>query len=103
MLVKTKSAVAENLHIDQPREDTAEPQLLESEKPVEDVQTEQEVEDDTDYPRPLVRSLLILGISCAAFLVALDRTIIAAAIPRITDVFKSPGDAGWYGSAYLLT
>jgi len=39
----------------------------------------------------------------ALFLVALDRTIIATAIPRITDDFKSLGDIGWYGSAYMLT
>lgn len=39
----------------------------------------------------------------ALFLVALDRTIISTAIPRITDEFKSLGDIGWYGSAYMLT
>jgi EmrB/QacA subfamily drug resistance transporter len=32
-----------------------------------------------------------------------DRTIIATAIPRITDDFHSLDDIGWYGSAYLLT
>lgn len=32
-----------------------------------------------------------------------DNTIIATAIPTITDQFKSLGDVGWYGSAYLLT
>ncbi|KAF3767728.1 major facilitator superfamily MFS-1, partial [Cryphonectria parasitica EP155] len=37
------------------------------------------------------------------FLVALDRTIVATAIPRITDDFHSLGDIGWYGSAYMLT
>ena len=52
---------------------------------------------------PLALTLLMLGICLAAFLVALDRTIIATAIPRITDDFDSPGDVGWYGSAYLLT
>lgn len=30
-------------------------------------------------------------------------TIIATAIPRITDVFESIDDIGWYGSAYFLT
>ncbi|KAF4636554.1 hypothetical protein G7Y89_g1533 [Cudoniella acicularis] len=60
-------------------------------------------EEEAVYPGTLTRSLLILGISCSAFLVALDRTIVASAIPHITDDFKSPSDAGWYGSAYLLT
>ncbi|KAJ9500914.1 hypothetical protein H2202_003472 [Exophiala xenobiotica] len=32
-----------------------------------------------------------------------DRTIIATAIPVITDHFDSLGDVGWYASAYLLT
>lgn len=32
-----------------------------------------------------------------------DRTIIATAIPRITDDFNSIQDIGWYGSAYMLT
>ncbi|OCK83576.1 MFS general substrate transporter [Lepidopterella palustris CBS 459.81] len=32
-----------------------------------------------------------------------DNTIIATAIPRITDHFGTIDDIGWYGSAYLLT
>jgi MFS family permease len=32
-----------------------------------------------------------------------DNTIIATAIPRITDHFNSIDDIGWYGSSYLLT
>lgn len=39
----------------------------------------------------------------ALFLVALDRTIIATAVPRISDEFQALGDIGWYGSAYMLT
>ncbi|KAL8688170.1 MAG: hypothetical protein Q9218_005852 [Villophora microphyllina] len=66
-------------------------------------QPPQAVDDATNYPAPLPLSLLILGISIAAFLVALDRTIVATAIPQITDDFHAPNDAGWYGSAYLLT
>ena len=59
--------------------------------------------DEHNYPKPFALALLLLGISLTAFVVALDRTIVATAIPRITDDFHSPGDAGWYGSAYLLT
>ncbi len=32
-----------------------------------------------------------------------DNTIIATAIPKITDHFQALEDVGWYGSAYLLT
>lgn len=37
------------------------------------------------------------------FLCSLDLTIIATAIPKITEEFKSLEDVGWYGSAFLLT
>lgn len=59
--------------------------------------------DEPIYPQPVALVLLLLGISLAAFVVALDRSIITTAIPRITDDFNSPADVGWYGSAYLLT
>ncbi|KAJ5697000.1 MFS general substrate transporter [Penicillium majusculum] len=46
---------------------------------------------------------LIASAFVAMFLVALDRTIVSTAIPKITDEFNSFSDVGWYGSAYLLT
>ncbi|EPS34264.1 hypothetical protein PDE_09228 [Penicillium oxalicum 114-2] len=46
---------------------------------------------------------LIVSAFVAMFLVALDRTIISTAIPKITDEFDSLNDVGWYGSSYLLT
>ncbi|GAO13565.1 uncharacterized protein UV8b_05838 [Ustilaginoidea virens] len=53
-------------------------------------------------PKTLKFWLIILPIFVSVFLVALDRTILATAVPRITDEFKSLGDIGWYGSAYML-
>ena len=47
--------------------------------------------------------ITLTALCFAVFLVALDNTIIATAIPRITDQFKALNDVGWYGSAYLLT
>ncbi|KAI0475980.1 putative transporter [Xylariaceae sp. FL0804] len=38
----------------------------------------------------------------AIFLTSLDLTIIATAIPRITDEFHSLDDVAWYGSAFFL-
>jgi MFS family permease len=56
------------------------------------------------YQPKSVKFWLTLGCNfLALFLVALDRTIVATAIPRITDEFNSLGDIGWYGSAYMLT
>ncbi|RBR09788.1 hypothetical protein FVER53590_13319 [Fusarium verticillioides] len=57
----------------------------------------------TNYPRGLRLTSLIFGLCLAVLLVALDNTIIATAIPRISDDFKSLDDIGWYGSSYLLT
>lgn len=54
-------------------------------------------------PRSL-RFWAIMGCNfLALFLVALDRTILATAVPRITDEFHSLGDVGWYASSYMLT
>ncbi|KAI8723732.1 MFS domain-containing protein [Fusarium sp. LHS14.1] len=54
-------------------------------------------------PKTLKFWLIIASVFAAMFLVALDRTIIATAIPMITNEFDSLGDIGWYGSAYMLT
>ncbi|KAL2842550.1 major facilitator superfamily domain-containing protein [Aspergillus pseudoustus] len=54
-------------------------------------------------PKSIKFWLIILGMYLAIFLVALDRTIIATAIPAITDDFHSISDIGWYGSSYMLT
>jgi hypothetical protein len=55
------------------------------------------------YPTGAKLALISLGLCLATFVVALDNTIIATAIPTITSVFNSLNDVGWYGSSYLLT
>ncbi|KAI9704044.1 MAG: hypothetical protein M1820_005666 [Bogoriella megaspora] len=60
-------------------------------------------DDESRYPHGLPVVLIVLSLVMVVFLVALDRTIIATAIPEITDQFGSFTDIGWYGSAYLLT
>jgi hypothetical protein len=62
-----------------------------------------EDDDEILYPGGLKLALITLALCLSVFLVALDNTIIATAIPKITDHFKSLGDVGWYGSSYLLT
>jgi len=60
-------------------------------------------EDDFVYPTKWKLGAITLGLCLSVFCMALDNTIIATAIPRITDQFKALNDVGWYGSAYLLT
>ena len=60
-------------------------------------------EAQANYPKGFKLVALIFALCIAIFLVALDQTIIATAIPKITDRFNSIGDIGWYGSAYFLT
>lgn len=65
--------------------------------------TEHEGEDEIEYPKKWKLGIITLALMLSVFCMALDNTIIATAIPRITDQFNSIGDVGWYGSAYLLT
>jgi fucose permease len=60
-------------------------------------------DDESKYATGLPLHLLTLGLVLSTFVVALDNTIIATAIPKITTVFNSLDDVGWYGSSYLLT
>lgn len=60
-------------------------------------------DDEILYPGGVKLALITLALCLTVFLVALDNTIIATAIPKITDHFNSLSDVGWYGSSYLLT
>jgi Major Facilitator Superfamily len=60
-------------------------------------------DDESKYPKSFALAILTFGLCMTTFVVALDNTIIATAIPKITTVFHSVNDVGWYGSAYLLT
>ncbi|KAF3480958.1 major facilitator superfamily transporter [Arthroderma uncinatum] len=62
-----------------------------------------EKHDDSQYPPTKKVIPIMIALYLVVFLIALDRTIIATAIPRITDQFHSIDDIGWYGSSYLLT
>ncbi|EEP82982.1 conserved hypothetical protein [Uncinocarpus reesii 1704] len=64
---------------------------------------ESEDEAQPDYISGIPLLIIIVGLCLAVLLVALDNTIIATAIPRITDDFRALDDVGWYGSSYLLT
>ena len=55
-------------------------------------------EDGTEYPTGMKLGLISLALCLSVFLMALDNSIIATAIPKITDQFQSLPDVGWYGS-----
>ncbi|KAK9495527.1 major facilitator superfamily domain-containing protein [Lipomyces doorenjongii] len=55
------------------------------------------------FPNGKKIALIMLALMLGMFLVALDRTIIATAVPQITNKFHSLDDVGWYASAYLIT
>ena len=51
------------------------------------------------YPTGIKLALISIALCLSVFLMALDNTIIATAIPAITNQFHSQTDIGWYGSA----
>ncbi|KAI9877146.1 MAG: hypothetical protein M1830_004696 [Pleopsidium flavum] len=67
----------------------------ESELPVED--------ESINHQHGIKLGLVIFTLCLAVFLCGLDQTIIATAIPRITDDFHALDHIGWWTSAYLLT
>lgn len=67
--------------------------------PVEDRKSDETIPNMKTWQMASVVSALVLSI----FLCSLDLTIIATAIPKITEEFQSLEDVGWYGSAFLLT
>jgi hypothetical protein len=62
-----------------------------------------EAADNFTYPSGFRLLAVVSGLQLAVLCVSLDNTIIATAIPKITDQFQALSDVGWYGSAYLLT
>ncbi|KAK4129911.1 MFS general substrate transporter [Trichocladium antarcticum] len=69
----------------------------------QDVERVQTREDGAAYPTGVNLALIVMALCLSVFVMALDNSIIATAIPKITDQFHSLPDVGWYGSAYMLT
>ncbi|KAL5319175.1 hypothetical protein ACEPPN_012224 [Leptodophora sp. 'Broadleaf-Isolate-01'] len=72
------------------------------EKSPNQIQSQIKVDENISYPTGWKLVSITIALCCAVFVVTLDQTIIATAIPRITDEFNSLQDVGWYGSSYLL-
>lgn len=75
-------------------------------QPVEkaDHALDNEEEDDSNvqYPKAFKKLLITLSLCFSIFCLALDNTILATAIPKITDQFGSINDVGWYASSCKL-
>ncbi|KAL2049759.1 hypothetical protein ABVK25_009982 [Lepraria finkii] len=71
--------------------------------PIEEAAALEKFSEEPEYPIGAKLGIIIASLCLSVFLMALDNTIIATAIPKITDHFKALDDVGWYGSAYLLT
>lgn len=80
-----------------------------NEKPIEEGEGEEKEEvaapgpEEHEYPTAAKLILIVISLILSMFLVALDMTIVATAIPEITDEFKSLDQVAWYGSAFFLT
>ncbi|KAJ6788772.1 hypothetical protein PWT90_06351 [Aphanocladium album] len=64
-------------------------------------QTEELAEDE--YPSGTKLIFIVVALVLAIFLLALDMTIVATAIPKITEEFKGLDKVGWYGAAFFMT
>jgi MFS transporter, DHA2 family, glioxin efflux transporter len=60
-------------------------------------------EAEEEYPSSFTLAFIVVALVLSIFLVALDMTIVATAIPEITTVFNSLDQVGWYGSSFFLT
>lgn len=59
-------------------------------------------EDAITYPAGAKLYLTIVSVMTASIVYGLDLTIIAVAVPSVTDEFKSIQDIGWYTAVYGL-
>jgi hypothetical protein len=91
-----------------PSEERLRPQLEISEKSAVATKEENEHDggqdvDNAEYPKGIHLFTIILGLVMAMMLAVMDMTILATAIPHITDQFHSLDDVGWYASVYFVT
>ncbi|KAI3541416.1 major facilitator superfamily transporter [Colletotrichum filicis] len=76
---------------------------VDSEKGTGSADGDDDKAEEGDYATGLKLFILMTSLLLCQFLVALDMSIIATAIPKITREFQSLDQVGWYGSGFLLT
>ncbi|EXL90503.1 hypothetical protein FOIG_16254 [Fusarium odoratissimum NRRL 54006] len=57
---------------------------------------------EEEYPTGPRLAIVVFPMVLSIFLVSLDMTIIATAIPKITDEFHTLDDVSWYGSSFFM-
>ena len=100
--VEKETAVSRASSDSKPVQGNGEKAVIEK-TPFEEAEALEKLNDEPEYPQGVKLAIIIASLCLSVFLMALDNTIIATAIPKITDHFKALDDVGWYGSAYLLT
>jgi hypothetical protein len=60
-------------------------------------------DDQVEYPSGIHLLTVTLALVLALLLAVMDMTILATAIPHITDEFHSLDDIGWYASVFFMT
>ncbi|KAK2880182.1 hypothetical protein FQN49_000475, partial [Arthroderma sp. PD_2] len=63
---------------------------------------DKDVESTESYPHGAKLFFIVLAIILSIFLASLDLTIVATAIPKITDEFHGIDKVSWYGSAFFM-
>ena len=61
----------------------------------DDVRPTESASAASEYPKAWKLCVIVAALCLAVFLVALDQTIVAVAVPKITDHFQSLDDVGW--------
>ncbi|KAL8859489.1 MAG: hypothetical protein Q9198_010635, partial [Flavoplaca austrocitrina] len=71
----------------------------------EEIQEKQNADDTKPekYPSGTRLVSIIIALALCVFLVSLDLTIVATAIPKITDEFGGLEDVSWYSAAFFMT
>lgn len=64
--------------------------------PMKEMEALDKLSDEPEYPTGAKLGIIIASLCLSVFLMALDNTIIATAIPKITDQFKALNDVGWF-------
>ncbi|PKK49097.1 hypothetical protein CI102_8510 [Trichoderma harzianum] len=90
-----------DLGLDGEKRDEKRDETDEKQEEIASVQNDELSEDE--YPSGIKMFFIVLALVLSVFLLSLDMTIVATAIPKITDEFQGLDKAGWYGAAFFMT